>query len=64
MRNVIKAALLAHVLALAVPVMVQDDEAGFEAYQRGDNAAALSVWRPLAVRGDDSARLSLSDMRK
>ena len=41
MRNAVGAALVAILLALAVPATAQDIEAGTEAYQRGDYAAAL-----------------------
>ena len=41
MRNVIKAAIVALVIALVAPVAAQDPEAGREAYQRGDCAAAV-----------------------
>ena len=56
MRNVIKAALFAVALALASTVAAQDFEAGVEAYQRGDHAAALREWRLLAQQGDADAQ--------
>ena len=61
-QNVIKAALIAIALALAVPVAAQDIDAGFEAYQRGDYAAALREYRPLAEQGNASAQYNLGVM--
>ena len=62
MRNVIKAALLAFVITLATPVVAQDIEAGWEAAQRGDYAAALREWRPLAEQGHAVAQNNLGVM--
>ncbi len=62
MRNVIKAALLAFVITLATPVVAQDIEAGWEATQRGDYAAALREWRPLAEQGHAVAQNNLGVM--
>ena len=36
-----------------------DFQTGLEAYKRGDFAAALSEWRPLAEQGDATAQLGL-----
>ena len=59
MRNVVKAALIAVALALAAPVAAQDFDAGLEAYKRGDYAAALREWRPLAEQGHAQAQFNL-----
>jgi uncharacterized protein len=37
-------------------------EDGLAAYQRGDYAAAIGYWRPLADRGDEYAQDSLGDL--
>ncbi len=62
MRKFIKAALVVIALALATPVAAQDFEAGDKAYNRGDYAAALREWRPLAEQGDALAQASLGVM--
>ena len=62
MHTVIKAALLAFVITLATPVVAQDIEAGWEAAQRGDYAAALREWRPLAEQGHAVAQNNLGVM--
>ncbi len=62
MRNVVKAALVALVLALAAPVAAQDFETGKEALKRGDYAAALREWRPLAEQGNAQAQHQLGYM--
>ena len=62
MQNVIKAALLFLIIALAAPVAAQDFDAGLEAIERGDYAAALREFRPLAGQGDASAQYNLGVM--
>jgi uncharacterized protein len=62
MRKVIKAALVALVLAFAAPVAAQDFNAGMEAYKRGDYAAALHEIRPVAEAGDSTAQYNLGVM--
>ena len=62
MQNVIKAAIVALVIALATPVAAQDIEAGYEAYRRGEFAAALHEFRPLAEQGDARAQAMLGIM--
>ena len=62
MRNVIKAAIVALALAFAAPVAAQDIDAGLEAYKRGDYAAALREFRPLAEQGDAEAQHHLGAM--
>ena len=78
MRDLIKAGCVALVLSLslAAPVAagpLEDAAADYErrrsanaealaAYNRGDYATALRLWRPLAVQGDASAQISLGIM--
>jgi hypothetical protein len=50
---------LAVLLLLAMPAAAQDFGKGLEAYQRGDYAAALREWRPLAGQGDAAAQYKL-----
>ena len=52
------------VLALALPahVLAADLQAGLDAYERGDYAAALKEWRPLAEQGDVVAQYYLGTM--
>ena len=42
--------------------MAQDFDAGLEAANRGDFAAALKEWRPLAEAGDALAQFNLGNM--
>ncbi len=49
-------------LALSAPVLAADFQAGWKAYARGDYAAAMKEWRPLAERGDDNAQYYLGFM--
>ena len=62
MRYVFKAAHFVIVIALAMPVAAQDFEAGLEAYESGDYAAALRLLGPLAERGDAEAQSRLGVM--
>ena len=41
-----------------------DVKAGVDAWQRGDHAAAVSTWRPLAERGDAHAQFNLAQAYK
>jgi TPR repeat protein len=52
---------LALVLAslVAVPATAQDYEKAKAAYKRGEYAAALKAWRPLAAKGHAGAQFSL-----
>ena len=43
----------------AVPVSAQSVRAGIEAWQKGDAAAAVAIWRPLADKGDADAAFNL-----
>ncbi len=47
--------------ALSTPALA-DFEAGWGAYQQGDFATALTVWRPLAEAGDARAQFNLGIM--
>ena len=60
----LKAALVALLTGcwLAAPAGAADFAAGYAAYQRGDFAAALSEWRPLAEAGDAKAQFNLGVM--
>ena len=51
--------LLGVALALAVPASGQSVRSGIEAWQKGDHAAAVAVWTPLAARGDADAAFNL-----
>ncbi|HVM38254.1 MAG TPA: SPOR domain-containing protein [Sphingomicrobium sp.] len=46
-------------LALAAPASAQSVKAGVEAWQRGDHARAVAVWRPLAEKGNADAAFNL-----
>ncbi len=49
---------VAILIGLAAPAWGQSD-AGYEAYKRGDYAAAHRIWKPLADQGDASAQYNL-----
>ena len=53
---------LAVMLALTVPADAGPFEDGEAAYERGDYAAALKIWRPLAEQGDAKAQVNLGYM--
>ena len=59
MRNRLKFALAAIALTLAAQAGAQSVKVGIEAWQKGDYAAAIDVWRPLAARGDADAAFNL-----
>ena len=46
-------------LLLHVPASAQSVRSGIEAWQRGDHAAAVATWTPLAARGDADAAFNL-----
>jgi TPR repeat protein len=50
---------LAFLTALSLPVMAQDFQKGWDAYNAGDFATAIQEWTPLAVAGDASAQYNL-----
>ncbi len=55
--------LLALVVVLvAAPAWAGDLQAGVEAYNRGDYATALKIWRPLAEQGHAKAQYDLGVM--
>jgi cell division septation protein DedD len=45
--------------ATALPAAAQSVRAGIEAWQKGDTAGAVVIWRPLAERGDADAAFNL-----
>lgn len=47
------------VAALAVPAGAQSVRAGIEAWQKGNTAEAVAIWRPLAEKGDADAAFNL-----
>ncbi len=51
--------ILAVVVVLVAAPAWADYEAGKEAYDRGDYAAALKEWRPLAEQGDAGSQNDL-----
>jgi TPR repeat protein len=64
MTNLIRVAVV--LMSLGVPVtageLFKDFEAGHAAYQRGDYATALQLWKPLAERGMVRAMINLGLM--
>ncbi|WP_167645747.1 tetratricopeptide repeat protein [Mameliella alba] len=63
MSRILKAAVLAVALGLpAQGAMAQDFNAGADAYDAGDYAAALKEWRPLAEAGDAGTQFMLGWM--
>lgn len=47
------------IAAAAMPVSAQSVRAGVEAWQKGDAAGAVAIWRPLANKGDPDAAFNL-----
>jgi len=64
MRAILQSAFLALVLLLEQTAMVHADAFGdgVVAYERGDYAAALRLWRPLAEQGNPAAQYNLGVM--
>lgn len=60
MRRFVLTAAGAAFLACASGPAMADVKAGVDAYKRGDYAAALAQWRPLAERGDPDAQFNLA----
>src|SRR5215207_2393692 len=57
----IRPALAAFVLLFAsAGATAQSVKAGIDAWQRGDHAAAVAIWRPLAENGDADASFNLA----
>lgn len=44
---------------LGLPAAAQSVRAGVEAWQKGDTAGAVAIWRPLAAKGDADAAFNL-----
>ncbi len=57
--GVVPARLIALILILAAAPAGADFQAGLEAYRRGDYAAALEAWLPIAERGDANAQYNV-----
>jgi TPR repeat protein len=51
-------------LALAAGTALADTKAGYDAWMKGDYAAAVAQWRPLADRGDADAQFDLGQAYK
>jgi cell division septation protein DedD len=47
------------IAAAATPVFAQSVRAGIDAWQKGDTAGAVAIWRPLADKGDADAAFNL-----
>ncbi|HET9336279.1 MAG TPA: SPOR domain-containing protein [Sphingomicrobium sp.] len=45
--------------SVALPVAAQSVRAGIEAWQKGDTAGAVAIWRPLAEKGDADAAFNM-----
>jgi cell division septation protein DedD len=56
MRNLLLALAIA---AVAAPSSAQSVRAGITAWQKGDTAGAVAIWRPLAEKGDADAAFNL-----
>lgn len=50
---------LAAWLLMAAPAVAQNVRAGVEAWQKGDYPAAVTIWTPLAAKGDADASFNL-----
>jgi len=63
MKAILQSGFLAlAILALAVPARAGPFEDGLAAYDQGDYATALRLWRPLAEQGDTLAQSNLGVM--
>lgn len=60
MSIIARSAVIGAFLAVASAPALADVRSGVEAYQRGNYAAALAEWRPLADRGDADAQFNLA----
>jgi len=54
----------AALLLLAAPAAAQSVRAGIEAWQKGDHAAAVAAWTPLAAKGDADAAFNLGQAHR
>jgi len=61
-RSLLIVAALLMMAAVSPPAMAGDFDKGMTAYNRGDYAAALAEWRPLAEQGDAFAQYNLGVM--
>lgn len=61
-KNLLAACLIWVLAAVQGPPAAAGFDDGAEAYIRGDYAAALAVWRPLAMAGDAAAQLRVGEM--
>lgn len=50
------------VLGIAPVTVLADFESGWEAYQNGDFATAISAWSPLAEAGDARAQYNIGTL--
>ena len=64
MKTILRTALLALTLVVApvVPSFAGPYEDGLAAYEHGDYATALKLWRPLAEQGDANAQANLGEL--
>jgi TPR repeat protein len=53
------AVLIGASLVWAAPASAQNVKAGIDAWQRGDYAGAVAIWRPLAEAGDPDASFNM-----
>ena len=54
--------ILAFLMTLSSPVLAQDFQKGYDAYQAGDFPAALKEFTPLAEAGDAYAQYNLGQV--
>ena len=47
------------IASTALPAAAQTARSGIEAWQKGDTAGAVAIWRPLAEKGDADAQFNL-----
>lgn len=57
--SILARAAVLGVLAVSAAAPAQSVKAGIEAWQRGENAAAVAIWKPLAEQGDADAAFNL-----
>jgi TPR repeat protein len=62
MRNLIKTFLVMLMLSFSHAAIAGDLEDGIAAFEKGDFAAALRLWTPLAEQGDANAQLLLGSI--
>lgn len=59
-----RVSLIALLMFSAAPVSAQSVRAGIEAWQKGDSAAAVAIWKPFAAKGDADAQFNLAQAYK